>query len=45
VAYLLYLAHDLGFLDPAAYTTLDDLRKRTGGLVWRLARALDQHRP
>jgi four helix bundle protein len=45
VAYLLRLAHDLGLLEPAEYASLDDLRTRTGGLIWRLARALDQHRP
>ena len=45
VAYLLLLTRDLGLLDPTAYARLDDLRKRTGGLIWRLARALDQHRP
>ncbi len=45
VAYLLRLAHDLGLLAPPDYATLDDLRKRTGGLIWRLARALDQCRP
>ena len=45
VAYLLRLAHDLGLLDPTSYTHLDDLRKRTGGLIWRLARALDHSRP
>jgi four helix bundle protein len=45
VAYLLRLTHDLGLLDAPAYASLDDLRARTGGLIWRLARALDQHRP
>jgi four helix bundle protein len=45
VAYLLHLARDLGLLAPSDHAHLDDLRKRTGGLVWRLARALDQHRP
>ena len=45
VAYLLRLAHDLGLLGGPMYTALDDLRKRTGGLIWRLARALDQSRP
>ena len=38
-------ASDLGLLAPPDYATLDDLRKRTGGLIWRLARALDQCRP
>jgi four helix bundle protein len=45
VAYLLHLARDLGFLNPSDYARLDELRKQTGGLIWRLARALDQHRP
>ena len=45
VAYLLRLAHELDLLDSSAYAALDDLRKRTGGLIWRLARALDQSRP
>ena len=45
VAYLLRLGHDLGLLSPSDFATLDDLRRRTGGLIWRLARALDQHRP
>jgi four helix bundle protein len=44
VAYLLLLAHDLGILTPAEYAEIDDLRKRTGGLAWRLARALDPTR-
>jgi four helix bundle protein len=45
MAYLLLLARDLGLLKPADHVSLDDLRKRTGGLVWRLARALDRTRP
>jgi four helix bundle protein len=45
VAYLLFLARELGLLAPSDHAHLDDLRKRTGGLIWRLARALDQHRP
>jgi four helix bundle protein len=43
--YLLYLARDLGLLTPDDYAHLDSLRKQTGGLIWRLARALDQRRP
>jgi four helix bundle protein len=45
VAYLLLLARDLGLLALSDYERLDDLRKRTGGLTWRLARALDNARP
>ena len=45
VAYLLRLTHDVGLLNHAEYAHLDDLRKRTGGLIWRLARALDRGRP
>ena len=41
VAYLLLLAKDLGILTEAEHARLDDLRKRTGGLTWRLVRALD----
>ncbi len=43
--YLLLLTRDLGLLSVSDYTRLDMLRKQTGGLIWRLARALDQHRP
>jgi four helix bundle protein len=42
VAYLLLLARDLGLLTAADYTRIDNLRKKTGGLAWRLARALDR---
>ncbi len=45
VAYLLLLAKDLGILTEAEFARLDDLRKRTGGLTWRLARALQSSRP
>jgi four helix bundle protein len=41
VAYLLLLARDLDILPEGEFTRLDDLRKRAGGLIWRLARALD----
>ena len=41
VAYLLLLAKDLGMLNEPDYGRLDDLRKRVGGLTWRLVRALD----
>lgn len=45
VAYLLLLAKDLGMLAEPDYSRLDTLRKRTGGLTWRLVRALDNARP
>ena len=45
VAYLLLLARDLGILPAEEFTHLHDLRKRTGGLPWRLIRALDSTRP
>jgi S23 ribosomal protein. len=45
VSYLLLLARDLDLLTDADYLRLDDLRKRTGGLTWRLVRALDNARP
>ena len=41
VSYLLTLARDLGILTEADWQTLDELRKRAGGLTWRLARALE----
>jgi four helix bundle protein len=41
VAYLLLLARDLGIVTGEEHERLDDLRKRTGGLTWRLIRALD----
>lgn len=45
VAYLLLLARDLGILPDEDYAGLDDLRKRTGGLTWRLIRALSKASP
>ena len=45
VAYLLLLARDLGFVAEPDYARIDDLRKRTGGLTWRLIRALARSRP
>jgi four helix bundle protein len=45
VAYLLLLARDLEIMTAQDYDRLDDLRKRTGGLIWRLIRALDSARP
>ena len=40
VSYLLMLAKDLGLLSPGDWETMDGLRKRAGGLTWRLARSL-----
>src|SRR4051794_11689045 len=40
-AYLLMLARDLGILTLPDWERLDDLRKRAGGLTWRLARSLE----
>lgn len=40
-AYLLKLAKDLGILPVTEWQTLDGLRRRAGGLTWRLARSLD----
>jgi four helix bundle protein len=40
-AYLLMLARDLGFLSVADWEILDRLRRRAGGLTWRLARAVE----
>jgi four helix bundle protein len=45
VAYLLQLTRDLGLLDPSDYETLDQLRRQTGAMAWRLARALDRAHP
>ena len=45
VAYLPLLARDLGFVAEPDYARIDDLRKRTGGLTWRLIRALASSRP
>ena len=40
-AYLLMLARDLEILSSLDWERLDDLRRRAGGLTWRLARSLD----
>jgi four helix bundle protein len=40
-SYLLRLARDLEILNLADWQTLDELRRRAGGLTWRLARSLD----
>jgi four helix bundle protein len=39
-SYLLMLAKDLRLISPADWATLDGLRKRAGGLTWRLAQSL-----
>ena len=41
VTYLLMLARDLEILTLAEWEKLDDLRRRAGGLTWRLARSLE----
>ena len=40
-SYLLTLVRDLGIVDQAEWVALEGLRRRAGGLTWRLARALD----
>src|SRR6476661_264582 len=40
-SYLLMLARDLEILTLADWEKLDDLRRRAGGLTWRLARSLE----
>ena len=40
-AYLLMLARDLDILSLAEWEKLDSLRRRAGGLTWRLARSLE----
>jgi four helix bundle protein len=39
-SYLLMLARDLRLISPERWETMEELRKRAGGLTWRLARAL-----
>ena len=41
-SYLLMLAKDLGLLTGKDWEELEQLRKRAGGLTWRLARALQE---
>jgi four helix bundle protein len=43
-AYLLTLARDLGILSSDEWATLDEQRRRAGGITWRLARSLDLKR-
>jgi hypothetical protein len=38
---LLTLVRDLGILSKAEWEELEGLRRRAGGLTWRLARSLD----
>jgi four helix bundle protein len=40
ISYLLRLARDLEFLQPGDHAVLEDLRKRAGGMTWKLACAL-----
>jgi four helix bundle protein len=42
LAYLLELSRDLGLLDSEDYGHVDGLRRQTGAMAWRLARALDR---
>jgi four helix bundle protein len=41
-SYLLMLARDLDLITPEVWEELEDLRKRAGGLTWRLARSLQE---
>jgi four helix bundle protein len=41
-AYLLMLARDLEMIPHVEWEALDGLRKRAGGLTWRLARSLEK---
>ena len=41
-SYLLMLARDLELITPEIWEELEDLRKRAGGLTWRLARSLQE---
>ena len=40
VGYLLFLTRELGIISEQDFEKVDELRKRAGGLTWRLARAL-----
>jgi four helix bundle protein len=40
ISYLLLLAKDLELLQVKDYEVLENLRKRAGGLTWRLSRGL-----
>jgi four helix bundle protein len=39
-SYLLMLARDLGLIPTSEWESLEELRKRAGGLTWRLSRTL-----
>jgi four helix bundle protein len=39
-SYFLLLARDLGLSTPDEWQVLEELRRRAGGLTWRLARSL-----
>jgi four helix bundle protein len=41
-SYFLLLAKDLSLISEADWQKLEDLRKRAGGLTWRLARSLQE---
>jgi len=41
-SYLLMLARDLDLITPEIWEELEGLRKRAGGLTWRLARSLQE---
>jgi four helix bundle protein len=43
-SYLLTLAKDLGLTNVTEWQKLDELRRRAGGLTWRLARSLDSRK-
>ena len=40
-SYLLTLARDVGILSSSEWQSLDELRRKAGGMTWRLARSLD----
>jgi four helix bundle protein len=39
-SYLLMLARDLRLIPPSEWESLEELRKRAGGLTWRLSQSL-----
>ena len=43
-SYLLTLAKDLGLTSSEEWQRMDELRRRAGGLTWRLARSLDSRK-
>jgi four helix bundle protein len=42
ISYLLRLVKDLGLLSSDEHESLEDLRKRAGGMTWKLACALNR---